>query len=238
MNRPSCQDTGLLQFFVRCGSEFPLILNLEGVLREAVKQATIEAPLRHNAVETFDEYNTGLNIGKDAPSVFWEIVSGDRCEIDAYMAGGGCTLPGHAMVLMPGDGYEGVVKYVLDVLTEYGINACPPLLVGVGVATSVETAALLSKKALMRPLGQHNANERAAGLERLLEEGINRIGFGPQGMTGNASVLGVHVENSARHPSAIGVGVSTGCWSHRRAHIIFEKDLSYTVTSHKGAKFE
>ena len=118
------------------------------------------------------------------------------------------------------------------------INACPPLLVGVGVATSVETAALLSKKALMRPLGQHNPNERAAGLERLLEEGINRIGFGPQGMTGNASVLGVHVENSARHPSAIGVGVSTGCWSHRRAHIIFEKDLSYTVTSHKGAKFE
>ena len=216
LNRPSCQDTGLLQFFVRCGSEFPLILNLEGVLREAVKQATIEAPLRHNAVETFDEYNTGLNIGKDAPSVFWEIVSGDRCEIDAYMAGGGCTLPGHAMV----------------------INACPPLLVGVGVATSVETAALLSKKALMRPLGQHNPNERAAGLERLLEEGINRIGFGPQGMTGNASVLGVHVENSARHPSAIGVGVSTGCWSHRRAHIIFEKDLSYTVTSHKGAKFE
>lgn len=86
LNRPSCQDTGLLQFFVRCGSEFPLILNLEGVLREAVKQATIEAPLRHNAVETFDEYNTGLNIGKDAPSVFWEIVSGDRCEIDAYMA--------------------------------------------------------------------------------------------------------------------------------------------------------
>ena len=238
LNRPSCQDTGLLQFFVRCGSEFPLILNLEGVLREAVKQATIEAPLRHNAVVTIDEYNTGLNIGKDAPSVFWEIVSGDRCEIDAYMAGGGCTLPGHAMVLMPGDGYEGVVKYVLDVLTEYGINACPPLLVGVGVATSVETAALLSKKALMRPLGQHNPNERAAGLERLLEEGINRIGFGPQGMTGNASVLGVHVENSARHPSAIGVGVSTGCWSHRRAHIIFEKDLSYTVTSHKGAKFE
>lgn len=93
LNRPSCQDTGLLQFFVRCGSEFPLILNLEGVLREAVKQATIEAPLRHNAVETFDEYNTGLNPREGCPSVFWEIVSGDRCEIDAYMAGGGCTLP-------------------------------------------------------------------------------------------------------------------------------------------------
>ena len=234
LKRPSCQDTGMLQFFVKCGTGFPLIGELEALLKESVIKATVEAPLRHNAVETFDEYNTGLNVGKGGPTVIWEITSGDSCEIDAYMAGGGCTLPGHAMVLMPGAGYEGVVKYVLDVMTEYGINACPPLLVGVGVATSVGTAALLSKKALLRPLGTHNPNERAAKLEALLEEGINKIGIGPQGMTGSSSVMGVHVENSARHPSAIGVGVSTGCWSHRRAHVVFDKDLNATVTSHKG----
>lgn len=69
------------------------------------------------------------------------------------------------MVLMPGEGYEGVTKFVMDVMTTYGLNACPPLLVGVGVATSVETAALLSKKALMRPIGSHNENERAAKME-------------------------------------------------------------------------
>ena len=74
------------------------------------------------------------------------------------------------MVLMPGEGYEGVTKFVLDVMTSYGLNACPPLLVGVGVATSVETAALLSKKALMRPIGSHNDNERAAKMENLLED--------------------------------------------------------------------
>ena len=143
-------------------------------------------------------------------------------------------MPGHAMVLMPGEGYEGVAKFVLERMTSYGLNACPPLLVGVGVATSVETAALLSKKALLRPIGSHNPNERAAKMEKLLEEGINAIGLGPQGMGGKASVLGVHIENSARHPSAIGVAVNVGCWSHRRGHIIFDKDLNYTVLSHKG----
>ena len=205
LNRPSCQDTGVLQFWVKCG------------------------------VETFDEFNTGRNVGKGTPTVWWDIIpNSDKCEIYAYMAGGGCTLPGKAMVLMPGVGYEGVTKFVMDVMTSYGINACPPLLVGVGVATSVETAALLSKKALMRPLGSHNENERAAYMEKLLEDGINSIGLGPQGMGGKYSVMGVHIENTARHPSAIGVAVNVGCWSHRRGHIIFDKDLNYTIDTHSG----
>lgn len=207
LNRPSCQDTGVLQFWVKCGTNFPLIGELETLLKEAVIKSTVEAPLRHNSVETFDEYNTGKNVGKGTPTVFWDIMpNSDRCEIYTYMAGGGCTLPGKAMVLMPGEGYEGVTKFVMDVMTSYGLNACPPLLVGVGVATSVETAALLSKKALMRP----------------------------QGMGGKYSVMGVHIENTARHPSTIGVAVNVGCWSHRRGHIIFDKDLNYTITTHSG----
>ncbi len=234
LDRPCCQDTGVLQFWIKCGAKFPLIGELEGILTNAVIQATIEAPLRHNSVETFDEYNTGNNVGKGTPTLFWEIIpEKDNVEIYTYMAGGGCTLPGKGMVLMPGFGYEGVAEFVLDVMTSYGLNACPPLLVGVGVATSVETAALLSKKALMRPLGSHNTNDRAASMERLLEDGINKIGLGPQGMDGKYSVLGVHIENSARHPSAIGVAVNVGCWSHRRGHIVFDKDLNHQVLSHR-----
>lgn len=234
LNRPCCQDTGVLQFFIKCGTSFPLIGELDKILTDAVLEATKFAPLRHNSVETFDEYNTGKNIGKGTPSIFWEIVpDSSSVEIDVYMAGGGCTLPGKAMVLMPGAGYEGVTQFVLDVMTSYGLNACPPLLVGVGVATSVETAAVLSKKALMRPIGSQNSNERAHKLERLLEDGINKIGLGPQGMSGNYSVMGVHIENTARHPSTIGVAVNVGCWSHRRGHINFNSDLSYTITSHK-----
>ena len=198
-------------------------------------QATFAAPLRHNSVETFDEYNTKRNVGKGTPTVFWEIVpESDSCEIYTYMAGGGCSLPGKAMVLMPGAGYEGVTRFVLDQMTSYGLNACPPLLVGVGVATSVETAALLSKKALMRPIGSHNPNARAAEMEKLLEDGINSIGLGPQGMSGCASVMGVHIENTARHPSTIGVAVNVGCWSHRHGLVRFDRDLNGTVISHKG----
>ena len=235
LNRPSCQDTGVIQFFIKCGANFPFIGDLEEALTESVLEATKNSPLRHNSVETFDEYNTGKNIGKGTPSIFWDIVpNSDKLELDVYMAGGGCTLPGKSMVLMPSAGYEGITKFVLDVMTEYGINACPPLLVGVGVATSVETAAILSKKALMRPIGSHNPNERAASMEKLLEDGINSIGLGPQGLSGKKSVMGVHIENSARHPSTIGVAVNTGCWSHRRGHIIFDKNLNYEITSHTG----
>ena len=235
LDRPCCQDTGVLQYLVKCGTRFPLIDFVETLLKEATVRATFDAPLRHNSVETFDEYNTGKNVGTGTPAVFWEIVPEcDTCEIYSYMAGGGCSLPGKAMVLMPGQGYEGVTKFVLDVMTSYGLNACPPLLVGVGVATSVETAALLSKKALFRPLGTRNPNERAAKLEKLLEDGINEIGLGPQGVSGKMSVMGVHIENTARHPSTIGVAVNVGCWSHRKGHIIFDKDLKYTIISHKG----
>ena len=145
-------------------------------------------------------------------------------------------MPGKAKVLMPGEGYEGVTKFVLDIMTSYGLNACPPLLVGVGIGTSVEVASLLSKKALMRPIGSHNTNPKAADMERLLEDGINAIGLGPQGLTGKNSVMGVNIENTARHPSVIGVAVNVGCWSHRRGHIIFDKNLNYKVTTHSGFK--
>lgn len=234
--RPSCQDTGVLQFFAKVGTNFPLMAELPTIFRESVLRATRQAPLRHNSVETFDEYNTGLNVGFGTPSIYWDLVSdSDKLELDIYMAGGGCTLPGKSMVLMPGAGYEGVVKFVLDVMTSYGLNACPPLLVGVGVGTSIDAASLISKKALMRPLGSHNPNERAAMLETELEKSINAIGLGPQGFSGKKSVMGVHIENAARHPSVIGVAVNVGCWSHRRGHINFNGDLSYEITSHKGA---
>lgn len=235
LNRPSCQDTGVIMFFVRVGTKFPLIDDLQNILKDAVLEATVNAPLRHNAVETFDEYNTGTNTGTHAPWIDWEIIPhSDKIEIDVYMAGGGCSLPGTAKVLMPSAGYEEIVRYVCEVMTTYGLNACPPLLVGVGIGTSVETAAIMSKKALMRPVGSHNSNPKAAELEKLLEDGINEIGLGPQGLTGSSSVMGVHIENAARHPSTIGVAVNVGCWSHRRGTIHINSDLSYEIITHKG----
>lgn len=236
LNRPSCQDTGVIQYFITAGAKFPLLGELGDVLLAATRQATRTAPLRHNAVETFVEQNTGTNTGTRAPWLDWEIVpDDDGVTIDAYMAGGGCTLPGSATVLMPGQGYEGVTDFVFNVISTRGVNACPPLLVGVGVSTAVETAARLSKKALMRPVGSHHPEANAASMETLLEDGLNELRIGPQGLSGNASVMGVNIESSARHPSTIGVAVSTGCWAHRRGRIRIHADLSYEVVSHEGA---
>ena len=86
----------------------------------------------------------------------------------------------------------------------------------------------------MRPIGSRHPNENAAKMELLLEAGLNEMGIGPQGLTGTDSVMGVHIESSARHPSTIGVAVSTGCWAHRRGRIRIEADLSYQILSHEG----
>ena len=236
LDRPCCQDTGVIQYFITCGAKFPYLSGLQDALRTATLEATKKAPLRHNAVETFIEKNTGTNTGSRVPWLDWDIIpDDDSCTIEVYMAGGGCSLPGAAKVLMPGQGYEGVNQFVFDVITSYGVNTCPPLLVGVGVSTSVETAARLSKKAILRPVDSAHPNADAAKMEVLLEEGLNKVGLGPQGLGGKATVMGVNIESSARHPSTIGVAVSTGCWAHRRGAIRFAADLSYEILSHEGA---
>ena len=201
LNVPLCQDTGVIQYYIEVGANFPLLSEMRACLDEAVRRATIEAPLRQNAVQIFDERNTGNNTGVRVPWIDWEIIpDSDSCLIHGYMA----------------------------------VNACPPLLVGIGIAGSVEVAAELSKKALMRPVGSKNANEIGADFEKMIEEGLNKINIGPGGLTGTKSVMGVNVEQAARHPSCLAVGVSTGCWGHRRATIRINADMSYEMISHKG----
>jgi L(+)-tartrate dehydratase alpha subunit len=235
LNRPCCQDTGVIQFFIKAGADFPLLSEVRPILDEAVRRATQEAPLRHNAVEIFEEKNTGNNTGERIPWIDWEIIPNDSgILLDVYMAGGGCSLPGQGMTLMPAAGYEGVVKFVFDVMTSYGVNACPPLLVGIGIGGSIEVAANLSKKALMRPIGSRHPDPRGAEMEVLIEAGLNEIGIGPQGLSGKNSVMGVHIEKAARHPSTISVAVSVGCWAHRRGRIRIDAEMNYEILSHKG----
>lgn len=236
LNRPSCQDTGVIQFFIKAGTNFPLLSEVRKILDEAVRRATREAPLRHNAVEIFIEKNTGDNTGDRIPWIDWDIVPNDSgITIEVYMAGGGCSLPGQGKTLMPAAGYEGVVQFVFDVMTSYGVNACPPLLVGIGIGGSIEVAANLSKKALFRPIGSRNGDPQGAEMELLIEKGLNDVGIGPQGLSGKNSVLGVHIEKAARHPSTISVAVSVGCWNHRRGTIRINPDMTYEILSHHGA---
>jgi L(+)-tartrate dehydratase alpha subunit len=234
LNRPICQDTGVISFYVKVGSDSKLLPILKEALTKGVLEATVSSPLRHNAVAIFDEKNTATNTGERIPFIYWDIVPGNEVEIEAYMAGGGGSLPGRAITLMPSAGYDGVAKYVLDTMVELGVNACPPLLVGVGIAGSAEIASLLSKKAILRPLGTTHQNHRGAQFEQLLAEGLNNLGVGAQGLPGKAFVMGVHVETAARHPSSLSVGVSVGCWAHRRGTLILHDDLTYELVSHRG----
>lgn len=235
LNRPTCQDTGVIQFFVRTGSNFPLLGQLRSILREATIAGTKSAPLRLNAVEVFDEVNTGTNVGTDVPFIEWDIVDdSSNIEIEVYQAGGGCSLPGRSIVLPPLAGYEGAMKFVFDTIVDWGINACPPLVVGVGIGTCSNSAALLSKKAMLRPIGTRHAHPKAAEMEKKIEEGLNSIGLGPQGISGKNSVMAVHVEGMSHHPSVLGVGVTVGCWANRHGVIRFDENLNYEIISHKG----
>lgn len=230
LDRPSCQDASVIQYFLQAGSNFPLLGELEDILVNATQSATKEGSLRHNAVETYVEKNTGTNMDSKVSWLDWEILPGaDYCIVDVYMAGGGCTLPGAAKVLMLGQGYEGVAEFVFDVITSRGVNACPPLLVGAGVSISAETAARLSKKAILRPVTSKHSNDNATMMEELLTEGLNELGLGPQGLTGANSVMGVNIESLVRHQSNIGVAVSIGPTTSMRMEN-FEMNLSSNLT--------
>ncbi len=237
LDRPICQDTGAVNFYLKIGTHFPLIDKIERLLTLAVEKATNEAPLRHNAVETFIEKNTGTNIGTKIPYFEYELVpNSDSLELTVYLAGGGSSLPGRATVTMPSVGYESIYSLVLDTVVNYGVNACPPLVVGVGVGPCVASSARLAKKATLRKIGSQNPVPEVAKLEKELFEALNKIGIGPQGLGGKESVMAVHVENMARHPSSFGIGVAFGCWAHRRMVLNIDGNLSIECITHTGVE--
>lgn len=237
MNRPCCQDTGLLHFYLKVGTGFPYMDIIADALETATINATKSVPLRQNTVNYFDERNTGNNVGERIPWINWDIVPGDdKLEITTYLAGGGCVLPGRAKAFKPSDGYESIVQYVFDTVSDLGINACPPLIVGVGLGHNIENAALLSKKAYLRPLEATHPHEKGHELEKALLEGLNKLGIGAQGMRGNSVAMAVNIESSGRHTATIAVAVNVACYAHRRGVIVFDKDLNYTIESYEGTE--
>ena len=235
LSRPNCQDTGIVQCYVRAGSDSPFLADWEALLTEATARATQLTPLRPNVIATFDETNDGTNVGHGVPFIEWEIVPhSDELEMDVYLAGGGCSLAGRSAVLMPAAGYEGVVDFVLDVVCGRAVNACPPMVVGIGLGACITTATRLSKRALLRTIGSHHSNETIAQMERLLFDGINRLNIGPQGLGGRETAIGVQIEAMARHPASLGVSVSIGCWVHRRSTVRVDRTGNMTLLTHEG----
>jgi L(+)-tartrate dehydratase alpha subunit len=236
LNRPCCQDTGLPHFYLKAGTAFPYLDIAADVLKEAVRYATTSVPLRPNAVNFFEEQNTGDNTGERMPWINWEIVPGSTdMEITLYLAGAGCSLPGRARVFKPSDGYEALIPFVFDTVTGLGVNACPPLLVGIGLGHNIENAALLSKKACLRRLGTCHPHPQGAELERRILDGLNSLGMGAQGLPGKQAAMAVHIESSARHTATIACAVNVSCYTHRRGIMIVHNDLSWELPLYQGA---
>ncbi len=217
MPAPLCQDTGVIIFYVKAGSQVTGLDKVEAALRNATVMATGEVPLRPNAVHPFTQKNTGDNTGRFIPHIYWEVVPGDALEITVMPKGGGSENVSALGMLSPSEGIKGLKKFVVDTVINAGAKPCPPTILGVAVGGGADIAMKLAKAALLRPLNQPNSNPELAKLEEELREAANQTGIGPMGLGGKITVLGVKVDYAHRHPASYPVAVAVQCWAARRA---------------------
>jgi len=214
---PLCQDTGLAVLFVELGEEVHVEGGLRAALTEGVRKGYADGALRKAVCDPFTRANTGDN----TPCVIHvDIVPGDRLTVDLLAKGGGSENMSRAAVLAPGAGEEGVVEYAVETVRAGAVNACPPLVVGIGIGGDLELAATIAKKALTRPLGRASEDARLARLEECALGEINKLGIGPAGLGGNTTALAVHAAAAPCHIASLPVGVVLECHSHRHRRIV------------------
>jgi fumarate hydratase subunit alpha len=217
--RPLCQDTGLAVVFLEVGQEVHFTGgDLEAAVNQGVREAYTEGRLRASVV---DDPLLRKNTGDNTPAVVHvEITPGESVRVLFDAKGGGCENCSQLKMLIPADGPDGVVKFVLQAVTRASGNPCPPLVIGVGLGGSFERACYLAKKALFRPLGEPSPRPHLAQLEADLLEAVNRTGVGPLGLGGTRTALAVHVEAAACHIASLPVAVNLDCHSHRHREVV------------------
>lgn len=231
---PMCQDTGVVAFFIEMGEHFPVRAQLRGLLRKATERATTEIPIRPNAVDWF-EGNTRTNVGKQGqiPWLYWDVVPGDNLTLTAMPKGGGSTNVSNLGLLKPGEGMDGIKRFIIDSMARAGARGCPPYIVGVGVGGGEDMCMNLAKKALLRGVGKRNSHEDIAKIEQQLLEAINALEIGTMGLGAGPTALDVNIELMARHPASLPVGIVISCWAERYAKATISKDGQVTYISHK-----
>lgn len=214
---PLCQDTGMAILFVEYGDKVVIEDgSFEDAVNEGVRQAYKDGYLRKSVVNdpVFDRLNTKDN----TPAIIHtRIVKGDKIKITAGGKGFGSENMSAIKMLTPSYGIEGVKKFILDTVRTAGPNPCPPIVVGVGIGGTFERCAQLAKKATFRAIDTHNEDERYAKLEDELLESINKMGFGPAGLGGTTTAIGVNIETSPTHIASMPVAVNICCHAARHA---------------------
>lgn len=211
---PICQDTGMAVVFIKIGQDVHIEgANLEEAINEGIRQGYVEGYLRKSVVgDPIERINTKDN----TPGIIhYEIVSGEQVEITVAPKGFGSENMSRVCMLKPADGIEGVKEAVLETVRLAGPNACPPMVVGVGIGGTFEKCAILAKKALTRNLDESSPIPYVQELEKELLEKINQLGFGPGGLGGRNTALGVNVETYPTHIAGLPVAVNICCHVNR-----------------------
>ena len=212
---PLCQDTGMSVLFVEYGDKVVIGNgNFKDAVEEGVRQAYIEGYLRKSVVNdpVFDRINTKDN----TPAVIHtDIVHGDKITITAGGKGFGSENMSAIKMLTPSYGERGVIDFILETVEKAGSNPCPPMVVGVGIGGTFEQCALLAKKATFRSVNTSNPDKRYAEMEEYLLQQINKMGFGPAGLGGTTTALGVNIETYPTHIAGMPVAVNICCHSAR-----------------------
>lgn len=207
---PICQDTGMTVVFVELGQDVHIVGNyIEDAINEGVRRGYEKGYLRKSVVkDPLERINTGDN----TPAIIHiEIVPSSILSITVAPKGFGSENMSALKMLKPADGVEGVKKFVLDTVKAAGGNPCPPVIVGVGIGGTMEKAAYIAKKSLLRPAGQPSKNRAMAALEKELLDSINSLGIGPQGLGGATTALAVHIETFPTHIAGLPVAVNVQC---------------------------
>ena len=213
-----CQDTGLAVVFVELGQETHIVGgDFNQAIHEGVRQGYKEGYLRKSACHCFTRANTKDN----TPAIIHvDLVPGDKMKITVAPKGGGSENMSTVNMMTPSDGIEGIKKRVVEWIKQAGSNPCPPVVVGVGIGGTFEQAALIAKKALLRPLGEKNPDPQVAGLEEELLALINNLGIGPQGLGGRITALAVHVNMIPCHIASFPLAVNINCHAHRHKEAV------------------
>ncbi|HHY47913.1 MAG TPA: fumarate hydratase [Firmicutes bacterium] len=208
---PACQDTGVAMVFVELGQDVHLVGgDLYEAINEGVRQGYKEGYLRKSMVN--DPLFRRINTGDNTPAMIYvDIVPGTNLKITVAPKGGGAENMSGIAMLAPAAGVEGVKQFVVERVEKAGSNACPPVVVGVGIGGTFDRVALLAKRALLRPVGSHNPDPMYAELERELLVEINKLGIGPQGFGGRITALAVNIEYSPCHIASMPVAVNLNC---------------------------
>ncbi|MDP3044983.1 MAG: fumarate hydratase [Eubacteriales bacterium] len=216
---PICQDTGIMVVFVECGEDVRIAGGgLTAAITEGVRVGYDRGYLRKSVVgDPIIRKNTGDNT---PPVIYFEPVAGDTIKISVMPKGAGSENMSALRMLKPAEGLQGIKNFVLETVEKAGPNACPPLSVGVGIGGTMEKAALLSKQALLRELGQRHPEPAIAALEEELTVLLNRTGIGPGGLGGRITTLGVHIEVFPTHIAMLPVAVNLNCHAVRHKTVI------------------